>query len=256
MNNIKLRDIQLHQLKILMQLVTIFEKEKISYFAIGGTALGAIRHQGFIPWDDDIDIAIPRPDYDKFLTLQKELPKNLLILNHKFNHNYPLYFSKVVDTKLPLVEDRLSKYGFEQGIFIDIFPWDEIENVDKAKKALKKPFKLFKRLVFKKNGNLADKVKFLFYKSLYGFKDSLYFFNKIDEKNKFFSGANTGIWGYPTLDDVLNTEDIYPLRKVKFENAQIFIPNACEKYLTQKYGDYLKLPDVNDRVSHFDIAPD
>lgn len=246
-----IREIQLHQLEMLKFLSTVFDKEQISYFAVGGTALGAIRHEGFIPWDDDIDIAILRSDYEKFLAIQESLPENLKIINHKVDRNYPLYFSKVIDASKPFIESRLEKYTFQQGVFIDIFPWDKFDVYQTKKEELISANKIFERLVLKKKGNIKDYIKFLFRKIRYFFTTSLSAYKKLNQLScKPGSKSNAKNWGYLLLDDYLHEDDIFPLRKQKFEDFEIFIPNKCEKYLTQKYGDYMKIPEEKNRYNH------
>lgn len=245
-----IREIQLHQLEMLKVIVKVLEEENISYFAIGGTALGAIRHEGFIPWDDDIDLAILREDYDKFLKIQSKLPKNFRLLNHSVEKNYPLFFSKIVDQNKPFHEKRLSKYSFQQGVFIDFFPWDKFSNFEKSRKQLNQAHKKFKRLVLKRNGNLLDIIKYFLYKVRYGFINSYDAYIELDRLAALYKNEDVRNWGYPTLNDYLHEDEIFPLRKQKFEDFYICIPNKCEKYLTQKYGDYMVIPKEGDRYNH------
>ena len=93
-----LRELQLKELDILKQTIQIIENHDLSYFALGGTLLGAVRHKGFIPWDDDVDICMSRPDYEKFLEYaQKELPENLELGYFKTNPNHQKYCARIID---------------------------------------------------------------------------------------------------------------------------------------------------------------
>lgn len=246
----EIRIIQLQQLEALKYLIKVLDKEKIPYFAIGGTALGAIRHKGFIPWDDDIDIGILRPDYDRFLKLQEKLPKNLLITNFKNNKNTPFFFTKVYDLDMQYYTRRDRMYDLPNSIFVDVFPWDNIEKPDELYKKISKLSKIHRRLVYRKKGNLIDKAKILLYKIKYGFKTSEDNYNEMEATLKDFYSEKSNTWANILFNDILEYDDIFPLRQELFEGMLIKVPNKCEKYLELKYGDYMTLPDEKDRVNH------
>ncbi|PKH01601.1 hypothetical protein CXF72_16140 [Psychromonas sp. MB-3u-54] len=246
------RELQLHQLKILEQVIALFEEEGLTYFAIGGTALGAFRHQGFIPWDDDIDIGMPRADYDKFLTLQTRLPENLFIQHYSTDPDYPLYIAKVRDSTTRFVEKRYQKLDINHGIFIDIFPWDNIQNLTSQKKSCDSAFARFRRCnmnKYKKKSPLKF-LKTLIYKAIYGFKTSQKQFNELDQEHKFFNNISTNALGNASFKDTITHNALYPLKKIQFESIQINCPNNMTKYLTDKYGDYMRIPEEKDRITH------
>ncbi len=245
-----IREIQLYQLAMLKELDRIFKEEGISYFAVGGTALGAVRHSGFIPWDDDIDIAMLREDYEKFLQLEHRLPDSFSIMNHASEKNYPIYFSKVLNKDVPFFDIDLLKYDIGRYIFIDVFPWDELENWKLKKKKLNKIRRNFKKSVFKKHGSYFDTIKFSLYKLMNRFKSSDTLFAELDAASRALSGRGTGTWGYAMLNDVLTEDQLFPLRQIRFEGMDIPVPNKVEEYLSHKYGDYMQLPDEKDRVNH------
>lgn len=123
-DNTELRALQLVELEIMKIFVKICEKHKLRYTMIGGTMLGAIRHKGFIPWDDDIDVGMPREDYEKFLTIVRdELPEHYDFLNYKQNPEYLRYFSRVVDTRVEVYNASYARTRVEHA-WIDIFPLD------------------------------------------------------------------------------------------------------------------------------------
>lgn len=246
----QIRKIQLHQLEMLSLLDEILREEGIKYFAVGGTALGAIRHEGFIPWDDDIDIAMLRPDYEKFLQIQSKLPENLFIINHESNKSYPCFFSKLMDKNTNFLDSTLSKYDVPRHIFIDVFPWDNINNWRSLKKKLKKTNKRLKRTTYKKYGSTLDTLKFIWYKGLYCFRDSNFFYKKMLTQTKESGRSSSDTWAHAMYNDHLKYDEIFPLRKVRFENTEISVPNKCEEYLKEKYGDYMTLPAEKDRINH------
>ena len=123
-DNSELRKLQLTILDIVKLFAEICEKHNLRYFMVGGTMLGAARHQGFIPWDDDIDMGMPREDYEKFLTIVgDELPEGYEFLNYKINPEYKRYFSRIVDTNVEIHNASNSKEIIENA-WIDIFPHD------------------------------------------------------------------------------------------------------------------------------------
>ncbi|WP_051004336.1 LicD family protein [Treponema primitia] len=119
-----LRDIQLIELAILKQVLAIIKSNNLTYFLLGGTLLGAVRHQGFIPWDDDIDIGMPRPDYEKFIeVVNKLLPGNLQLKHFKLDEKYKKYPIRIEDIRYQVQRnDAIQKSIYN--VWIDIFPLD------------------------------------------------------------------------------------------------------------------------------------
>lgn len=125
MNNEILKKLHMTEISILQEVVRVCEKNQLTYYLIGGTLLGAIRHKGFIPWDDDLDIAMPREDFDKFLDISKyELREGYWVHFIDSDPNYWLPFAKV--KKRGTIFDEVNSKNIEsdKGIFIDIFPLD------------------------------------------------------------------------------------------------------------------------------------
>ena len=118
----KLRRLQLCELAILDEFVRICEKYDLRYYLVGGTLLGAVRHQGFIPWDDDIDVAMPRQDYDRFAP--KELAPQYFYQSPNTDPYYFLTYNKIRKNGTEVYEERFKDAKFHKGVFIDIFPLD------------------------------------------------------------------------------------------------------------------------------------
>ena len=115
-------------IKILDEIVRICDENKLNYFLIGGTLLGAVRHKGFIPWDDDLDIAMPRKDYDKFLNIaKKQINNNYILEYNKTNRKYWLPFAKVRLKNTLYVENTIKNYETNKEIWVDIFPIDNVK---------------------------------------------------------------------------------------------------------------------------------
>ncbi len=113
----------------LLEIMDVFhafcKEQELTYYMLGGTMLGAYRHQGFIPWDDDIDIGMPRPDYEKLLALREQLPQNYRIRNHRFEAGIPYAFTHFEDVNTTYIEQRRSKDTYVGGVYLEIFPLDE-----------------------------------------------------------------------------------------------------------------------------------
>lgn len=114
------------QLSILRDIDVFCQKNQIKYFLAFGTLLGAIRHKGFIPWDDDIDIAMPRPDYNKFILSFNGMVDNLKVLAPEIDLDYYAPYANVYDTRTVLEEKGTSHLKFEIGVKIDVFPIDGV----------------------------------------------------------------------------------------------------------------------------------
>ena len=126
--NKKLSDVQVIIWDIMKYLKDYLEKNNITYYMLGGTLLGAIRHQGFIPWDDDIDIGIPRGEYEKFINeISKKLPEHLELHTYKNNKNHHYYFSRIVDNRHTLKRTG-SLVDRNEELWIDVFPLDGMPN--------------------------------------------------------------------------------------------------------------------------------
>lgn len=132
-DNYDLKPVRLAMLEVYCEIVKICERHNLRQWVFFGTLLGAARHQGFIPWDDDIDMAMPRRDYEAFIRIaREELPSWLSWKSMETNSSYQLAFGKVVENRADVVEDvqRKSHLKLEQGIFIDVFPLDGLPSND------------------------------------------------------------------------------------------------------------------------------
>ena len=122
-------EIQKIDLELLKQFLKICDKHNLKYYIIGGTLLGAIRHKNFIPWDDDIDVAMPRKDFDIFLKVaNNELKDNYKLSTYFNNKEHRYYLPKLVDLNTTIMEKRYEKINKETHVFIDIFPIDGTPN--------------------------------------------------------------------------------------------------------------------------------
>ena len=129
MTNSKLRKVQLTELEILEKIDEICKKNNINYFLIGGTLLGDVRHKGFIPWDDDIDIGMLREDYEKFINVclkNGALGKDYYLHCNESDDDYFIPFIKVKKNNTTFAEKNIENINTHKGIFLDIFPYDNV----------------------------------------------------------------------------------------------------------------------------------
>ncbi|MGK4198486.1 LicD family protein [Fusobacterium sp. HC1336] len=239
-----LKKIQYVEQDILDYVVEFCKENKIEYWLDWGTLLGCIRHEGFIPWDDDIDIAMPREDYDKFIELFKKKGENKkfkLVDNTIENFKFP--FIKIMSLKHFSTEKNK-----KVGIWIDIFPFDYYSKEEIIKL---ETLNLYKQKINKlrKNKNFCNKILL----EIFRFKRKKLY----KQLNKVKNLEEKYILSYPlNLEDKIWTFDkqkVFPLREKKFNGKEYKIPNDYDYYLKKHYGEYMKLPKIEDRQTHLDI---
>lgn len=228
---------------ILLELDRICKKENIKYWITDGTLLGAVRHKGFIPWDDDIDVCMLSEDHEKFLKIaKKDLNPNIFLDN------------KRIDKYLRL-RDRNSKYIekqetdrelFHQGIFIDIFVMDSF---DKRIKFLYKILYRIKEIKIYKEKNRFYFLKLILIKfKIVKIISKIFFYFLIQEniKRKDFLIGYRYFW-----KQVYESQDIFPLKEMEFEGHKFPCPNNPDAILKELYGNtYMELPPEEQRVCH------
>lgn len=241
------------ELQIMDEIVRICEKYGIKYFLAGGSMIGAARHDGFIPWDDDIDVGMLRPDYERFVqACDTELSEPFFLQNGKNEKNYYYVHSKLrrSDTTAIRKRDWLSGIAFNQGIFVDIVPFDNIpDNVFLRVYhyvSLSLVGKIFKRYVYFKgidNPTLKNRIALLLGKILFCFTTPEKMAALDDRLLKKYSGKKTKYIGEITTnyrykksrrERVLYDE----LIDHKFEDRVYKIPKRYEEILNQAYGDW------------------
>lgn len=254
-----LREAQLIMLDILKEVHRICEKHNLRYFLSDGTLLGAVRHQGFIPWDDDLDISMPREDYNKFMAIaQGELSEDYFMQTMKTDPYYKLYHVplKVRYNKSLFIEDGENHKKYHQGIYIDIFPMDKAPD-SMGKYSLQSKLSKF-LLVSKMKINTRDfpSVKFfgrtisqvlgkaVSFKMVDKILFSTYKWNK-EATGEYYTQGPEIIWSHR-----FKSESLFPLKKIKFEDSEFWVPNKPEDILTIMFGDFMKLPPEDQRLYH------
>ena len=260
----ELKGVQEHLVDILIKIDSICEKHNINYFAIGGTLLGAIRHKGFIPWDDDIDIGMMRKDYDHFLKIaSEELSENYFVLNYETNKNVPFSFTKVCKKDTLFVEYEVRKLNYPHTLFVDIIPFDKCPSDDnKQKKYLKRMLfwhQLFKsktlwrvsKLANEKRSSIGKIARPILHILLLPISKKYIYKKMIKNMTKYNQDSECEkvcCWGGKKTMELITS--YLPTRKMKFEQIQINTPNNSDLILKTQYGDYMQLPPENKRHSH------
>jgi len=123
--SLQLKKMQKLELQALEEFISLCQNLGLTYYLLGGTMLGAVRHKGFIPWDDDIDVGMPRKDYDTFVNqAQKYISSNYYVQTHKSDPEYPFNFAKIRINNTTYIESKLASKSMNHGIYIDVFPLD------------------------------------------------------------------------------------------------------------------------------------
>lgn len=247
-----LRKLHLCELEILRDVNRVCEKYGLTYFIAYGTLLGAVRHKGFIPWDDDLDIAMPRKDYDKFLSIaNKELSNSYFLQTSKLDSTYPKYFAKVRKRNTCFVEDVIKDIRTPHEIYIDIFALDSVTSnggFNSIKAWLLKSLDFY--LSNKRYGR-EKKLKREYFFSLFS-DQTIIALEDILVRGK--GSFLTNYFGYGIKKETVRENDYLPARKLEFEGTMHPVPNNYMKILQQIYGnDCLELPPIEKRITHSPI---
>ena len=255
---------------IVRETVRICDENGLQYTMLGGTMLGAIRHKGFIPWDDDIDLGMPRRDYERFLEIAPALlPEHLKVVNYRNTPQYQYYITRILDTQTKVIEERIGNDNKYTHASIDIFPIDGTPNNP-----------LLRKLYF---------FRVLYHRALM----SLCYKDSIDRKRHRSGPEKVLLWVMEHLpvekfttpykqkckiDKLLRRQDVdksayignimgaYRTREIvprefygqgkyyPFEDMQLRGMELYDEYLTYTYGDYMQLPPEDKRKTHFKIV--
>lgn len=239
-----LRKAQLRMLDILIEVDKICRKHNIPYWVDCGTLLGAVRHGGFIPWDDDLDISMAMEDYKKFKKIAvKELPKQYVYQDSVNDRNYYNAFAKIRDTKSyvydPICGDKI-KY---QGLYLDIFPHEKMP----SRKAKDFADYIYGNVLRWAHNFYPEKSKSIIGKILFPFACVFRAFCRL-----FFQFGTGKLLlpaiGVPSSSGIVKyKKDIFPCGTINFEGYEFSCPHNPDSYLRCLYGDYMQLPPEEKR---------
>lgn len=234
------------------------EEHHLRYYILGGTMLGAVRHKGFIPWDDDIDVGMPREDLEKLqkLLLNSKQERYILETYNTVAKDYYYPFAKLYDTQTTLIEN--TKYKIKRGVYIDIFPLDGIGNsLEESKKNYKKINILYDLLLSKVTGirkgrSIYKNIVVIIFRMIpINAKNILQRLANECAKRKWddydWIGNLVGAWRFKEVMPkiIMGNPCLY-----QFENIMVYGAEKADEYLTYLYGDWRKLPPVEKRITH------
>ena len=254
-----LKEIQYEEKEMLRQVIAFFKKEKFEYYIYAGTMIGAVRHKGFIPWDDDIDLVMTRPVYNKFIDYLKKhdfkISESLDVIGFELgNSDFPIL--KIINKNIKVdEEDKCDEY-----LWIDIFPLDATpENNDKfykrvqflnkifvLKRQQKKHIKLMATSPFKR----FIKTIFMGILRIWKYDDFIRFYLKYSTKYNYddYDFIHNNVW---TDRKPVYSKKILEPAKYQFEDLEVVGFKDYNSYLSMVYGsDYMKLPPKEKRVTH------
>lgn len=246
--NYDIKQVQDKMLEILLEVDKLCKKHNIRYVLDSGTLLGAVRHKGFIPWDDDIDIAMLREDYDKFISVAKELPHPFVFETMNSRKDYPCIFGKVYNVNTKYVSKNTAHLKIQQGVFLDVFPCD---NVILKKKRMQcrivaslNTVRCIKQKTepFKKRHVLYLPLFLLPIKAIN--KLVSYFMTKYNKRQTKYvcpicqSGVDKPLFKRTMFTDTIDCQ---------FEGATLSIPREYDEYLHGYYNNPMQLPPEEKR---------
>lgn len=264
-----LRKLQLTILEILKDIDKVCKENDIEYFIAYGTALGAVRHGGFIPWDDDIDICMRREEYNRFIQIMPHaMPQKYDLLDIYNTPKYSSCFAKVSKKGTRFKEKAGTTEGYEQGIFVDVFPLDYVPDDIAMRKKITRKAWLYSRLIILSEidepvfPNGYSRVK----RAVVGFGCKFVHFlmkafriNKLKLYDKYlktataYNASQNYLTDYSAMDTesvLVRTDVIFPLKDIRFEDTVFPAPDNLDSYLTTVYHDYMKLPKPEERHNH------
>jgi lipopolysaccharide cholinephosphotransferase len=261
-----LRKLQDVELEMLIELDRICRKNGILYQLFGGTLLGAVRHKGFIPWDDDIDVCMLREDYNRFLEIcKKDISEKYFLQTFETDSQFFHSFARIRKNNTLALQKQYSGMNMHHGIFIDIFPLDNIEEgilgkfqyytirfiremkkIKLRKKSSNSKVKGFvKRIII----NITKPIPIKLYNALETKLATIY--EKIETKKSSLLVEAIKI-NYKRC--TINSSNFKDIIEIEFEGHKFWAPKNYDVILTNMYGDYMSLPPVEERKGHHKIT--
>lgn len=253
-----MNELQKKEFELLEVFIDLCNKLNLKYYLVCGTALGAVKYGGFIPWDDDVDVALARDDYEVFISKAQEfLPEHIFLQNYKTDPAFTHVFSKLRDSKTTYIEKSVAHLDINHGVYIDIFPLDgyplskkEITKFEFQKKVLS--YKI--SCVYNAKRNLKGKI-LCFVERLFGCHKRTYkYVSKLDSLYSGCKLKDSRFWcNYGNWQGKLEyapKEQYGNGIEMSFEGKKVIVPERFDEYLSQKYGNWRKDLPKEERKGH------
>ena len=247
-------------LDMLLKIDNVCKKHQLTYFLEAGTLLGAIRHGGMIPWDDDIDIFMPRKDYNKFVQLSEEFPHPYFLQTPYTDPEYFYCPARLRNSNTTGVVETFAYQNFNHGIWLSIFPLDnwETEGGEQRYEYIKDLIKENSTYMRLTNPHLSEKDKIRV--KNYSGRNPLEVYEEIQQiaqqfnakPTEFIAAAVSAVISYRRK--IWYAEDFSSAIEWDFEGFKFPIPVGYDRFLKTMYGDYMQLPPVEERGHHHDGA--
>ena len=255
-----LREIQQAALDIMIAFDAFCRAHNLTYSLVGGTLLGAVRHKGFIPWDDDVDVGMPRPDYEKFVELMRQN-------GNKLTDNYVIApdrgkgavrpFIKIEDKRISIPKGHRS---ISENLWIDVFPFDGCpDDIKKAAKLFKKA-KRFRHIIIYNSFKMSHcsgiwkliYIPYSTYAKIYGLQRAINNLHKLVDKYPYGKVEKVAgiVWGIYGLGEIISGDSFFHTVEVEFEGKLFSAIHNWDEYLTGLYGDYMTPPPESARKTH------
>lgn len=258
-----IRQVQLVQKEILMDVVSVCENNGLSYFLSSGTLLGAVRHGGFIPWDDDVDIDIPIRDYRRFLEIAQDcLGDKYFVQTSMTDPNFSFAYTRIRKNNTTFLDEYHRSYRIHHGVWIDVFPqvpvqpgwklsilrkWISLSNFVQSENRIVSHREEYEGML----GAVGMRAVMLFSKLPMKTRQKIHnaMLDRVFNADPDKCSHVTNVWGNITT---IFPKEIYDgeASRVGFEGLSLRAPHDYIRYLEVKYGDYMQLPPVEQRYGH------
>lgn len=259
----QLRKLQTIELELLREFIRICNELKIQYIVYGGTLLGTEKYKGFIPWDDDIDVALPRRDYGRFISEAEKIVSKEYYLQTPYNcKKSPFPYTKLRKHGTKYIDYTNRNVDIESGVYIDIYPIDRIPDDEPLRRNqfacvrrwiliyVCRQVPLYDRKSSSVGGKMKNVAKWIVCHVLKVLPQS-YCIKKIDRymtRYNHLGESRYAALNSPNYENIY--EDLYPLKKAVFEGIDVNIPFDYKEHLKRRYGDYSELPSEEKRYGH------